>query len=70
MRAHVGDKIVTHGHKVGTSERVGHIVEVRGPSGEPPFLVEWDGTPGSHLFFPGSDAEIKPERTDSSPEGE
>ena len=70
MRAHVGDRIVAHSHKVGTTDRVGHIVGIRDPAGEPPFLVEWDDRPGSHLFFPGSDVEIKQEQTDISREGE
>ena len=33
------------------------MLEVRGPNGEPPYLVRWsDGHEG--LMFPGSDAHI------------
>ena len=58
MRAKVGDRLVIHGHKVGEHERTGRILEVRGSDGGPPFVVEWSGQPGGHLFFPGPDAEV------------
>ena len=58
MRAEVGDRLVIHGHKVGDHERTGRILEIRGNDGSPPFVVEWTGQPGDHLFFPGSDAEV------------
>jgi hypothetical protein len=62
MRANIGDRLVIRSRNVGTQERSGKIVEVRGADGSPPYLVEWDGgTQG--VFFPGSDATIE---TDAS----
>ena len=58
MQANSGDQIVVHGRKVGDSERTGVIIDVRGADGAPPYIVRWDGDPGEHLIFPGSDAVI------------
>ena len=63
MRAQAGDEIVAHGNKVGQADRVGRIVEVRGPDGSPPYVVEWTGSPGTHLYFPGGDAQVHPHTT-------
>lgn len=60
MRARSGDHILVHGRKVGDPERSGVIVDVRGDNGAPPYIVRWDGDPGEHLLFPGSDAIITP----------
>jgi hypothetical protein len=55
MQASVGDRIVIKGHKVGDADRDCEVLEVRGPTGGPPYLVRWEsGHEG--LFFPGSDA--------------
>jgi hypothetical protein len=59
MQASTGDRIVVKGHKIGVHERVGFIVEVRGADGAPPYVVEWSGHEGRHLYFPGSDAELE-----------
>ena len=58
MRAKVGDQITVRGRKVGDPSRHGQIVEVRGSSGAPPYLVRWDNEGGEHLVYPGSDALI------------
>jgi len=60
MKAQSGDQILIHGRKVGDPERSGVIIDVRGENGTPPFIVRWDGDPGEHLIFPGSDAVISP----------
>lgn len=65
MKAQPGDVVVVHGHKVGETDRVGRVVEVRGPKGDPPYLVEWEGSAHQHLYFPGDDAEVRP--SDSAP---
>ena len=59
MKAAVGDRIVVKGHRVGEPDRDAKILEVQGPDGEPPYLVEWadDGHVG--LYFPGSDAIVE-----------
>jgi hypothetical protein len=64
MQATTGDRIVVKGYKVGVHERVGFIVEVRGSDGGPPYVVEWTGHEGRHLYFPGSDAELEHEAGD------
>ena len=51
MKAHVGDELVVKGRNVGDPDRTGVIIEVRGESGGPPYLVRWsDGHESS--FFP------------------
>ena len=44
---------------MGQADRVGRIVEVRGPGGAPPYVVRFeDGHEG--LVFPGPDAVVEP----------
>lgn len=57
MHAHVGDRLVVEGGKVGTKIKEGEVIEVRGPDGTPPYVVKWsDGHEG--LTYPGPDAHI------------
>jgi hypothetical protein len=59
MRAQVGDRLRVHGKTVGCAEQCGEIVEVKGPEGEPPYMVRFtDGHTG--LVFPGPDAVVEP----------
>jgi hypothetical protein len=61
MEAMVGDQICIHGSIVGHADKHGEIVEVRGTSGEPPYLVRFaDGR--TSLIFPGPDAVIIPQQ--------
>ena len=58
MRATVGDRLHVHAAHVGEMDRTGEIIEVKGPSGTPPYLVRFaDGHQG--LVFPGPDAVIE-----------
>jgi hypothetical protein len=66
MKAHVGDRVVIKGHSVGEHQRTGRVLEVRGREGSGPYVVEWDGAEGEHLFFPGSDAEVINESREQS----
>ncbi len=59
MQAHVGDRVRVKGHHVGEPDRCAEVIEVRGPGGTPPWLVQWDGTDHPTLFFPGSDATLE-----------
>jgi hypothetical protein len=59
MRAHPGDEIVVHGHRVGEHERKGEILEVHGDDDGPPYLVRWDDDGHESLFFPGTDAVVE-----------
>jgi hypothetical protein len=57
MEAKVGDRLVIESNRVGQARKVAEVLEVRGPNGEPPYLVRWtDGHEG--LMFPGPDAHI------------
>ena len=57
MEAKVGDRLVIESNRVGQARKVGEGLEVRGPNGEPPYLVRWtDGHEG--LMFPGPDAHV------------
>ncbi|MDT0437233.1 DUF1918 domain-containing protein [Streptomyces sp. NPDC005840] len=58
MHAIVGDRLVQHGRVVGQPDRVGEIVEVLGPRGDPPYRVRFeDGR--EHVCSPGPDTEIR-----------
>ncbi len=59
MLANVGDRIVIKGHRVGEPERDCKVLEVHGPDGGPPYLVQWGDTGHQSLFFPGSDASVQ-----------
>jgi len=58
MRASVGDRLHVHAAHVGEVDRTGEIIEVKGDSGTPPYLVRFDdGHQG--LVFPGPDAVVE-----------
>ncbi len=58
MHATVGDRLHVHSRTVGTPDETSEIIEVRGPDGEPPYLVRHpDGHEG--LVFPGADATVE-----------
>ena len=56
MRASVGDRIVVHGHHIGEPDRDCKVLEVHGPDGGPPYVVQWEDVDHPTLFFPGPDA--------------
>ncbi|MHA7987578.1 DUF1918 domain-containing protein [Rathayibacter sp. CAU 1779] len=58
MRAEVGERIVIRGMTVETPDRHGEIVEVRGESGAPPYLVRFDDGHET-LVYPGADATVE-----------
>jgi hypothetical protein len=58
MKAHTGDRIVIAPRSVGGGVRDGEVLEVRGPHGDPPYLVRWSDTGHEVLYFPGGDAHI------------
>ncbi len=62
MRAKAGDRIVIKGHRVGQSDRLARILAVKGPHGEPPYLVQWADDGHEALVYPGSDAHIEHKR--------
>jgi hypothetical protein len=66
VRANVGDRLHVHSRTVGSPDETSEIIEVRGPDGEPPYLVRHsDGREG--LVFPGADATVEhPQSSGSS----
>ncbi|MFI6048396.1 DUF1918 domain-containing protein [Nocardia sp. NPDC051321] len=61
MYATVGDQIFLGDSSfTNPRERNGEIVEVRGPDGQPPYLVRFDDGHES-LITPGPDAAISPQ---------
>lgn len=60
MQAKVGDRIILAGEQVDRPTRVGEVVEVRGSSGQPPYVVRWsDGHEG--LLYPGPGSVLRVE---------
>ena len=59
MQAKVGDRIVIRGHHVGEPDRDCEILEVRGPDGQPPYVVRWGDSGHEGLYFPGPDAMVR-----------
>ena len=57
-RAHVGDLIVVHGHRLGQPTRSGEILEVLGAAEHEHYRVQWDDGHES-VFTLGSDAVIQ-----------
>ena len=57
-RAHVGDLIVVHGHRLGQPTRTGEILEVLGAAEHEHYRVQWDDGHES-VFTLGSDAVIQ-----------
>ena len=61
MYATVGDRVHIKGRNVGQPEHVGDILEVRGPEGEPPYVVRFSDGHES-LVYPGPDCMIEQRR--------
>jgi hypothetical protein len=59
MRAAAGDRIIVARPVLGQPVRDGKILEVHGPNGEPPYLVQWADTDRQSLYFPGSDSQVE-----------
>ena len=58
MRAHIGDRLCVHGRTVDRPDRMGEVVEVRGPDGQPPFLVRFV-VGQERLICQGPDCEVR-----------
>lgn len=58
MNTTVGERILIRGKTVESPDRHGEIVEVRGPDGQPPYLVRFDDGHET-LVYPGSDTIIE-----------
>jgi Domain of unknown function (DUF1918) len=60
MKAHVGDRLVLEGTRIGDQRRVGVITALRRPDGTPPYVVRWLDNDHEALVFPGPDARVEP----------
>jgi Domain of unknown function (DUF1918) len=58
MEAAQGDRIVVHGRTVGSTDRHGVILEVRGQGGTPPYLVRFDDGHET-IMYPGGDFAVE-----------
>jgi hypothetical protein len=54
VQARVGDRIVVHSTHQGEPERTGQVLEVRGQSGAPPYVVRWDPDGHTGVFHPAA----------------
>lgn len=63
MRAHVGDRLVVEGVRLGVPRRVGVIIGVRRPDGTPPYEVKWLDTGRESVVFPGAEAHVESSST-------
>jgi len=59
MMARQGDQMVVHSAVIGHPDRKGEILEVRGEHGGPPYIVRWDDSGHTTLFYPGTDCSIE-----------
>jgi hypothetical protein len=58
VEARVGDRIVVHSTHTGEPERTGEVLEVRGTSGGPPYLVKWSPDGHTALFYPAGACDV------------
>jgi hypothetical protein len=63
VEATVGDTIIVRSRHIGTGDRRGEVVELRGQGGAPPWLVRWAHDGREALYFPASDARVVPQGT-------
>jgi hypothetical protein len=57
MEAKEGDRIVIRGRTVGSPDRLGEVIGVRGADGSPPYVVRFDDGHES-VIQPGPDFEL------------
>ena len=58
MKVAPGDRIVLRSRFLVKPIRDGRVLEIRGPLGGPPYLVQWSDDDQPALFVPGSNAHI------------
>ena len=61
FRAHVGDRVLVEGHKLGVAARAGKILEVLGTPGAERYRIRWDDGRES-IYTLSSDTRIDPKR--------
>ena len=58
MQAEVGKWLVIRSSHLDVPVRVGRIVEISHPDGEPPYVVRWSDDEHTSVVFPGPDAVV------------
>jgi len=59
MQAAVGDRLMVRSVHIDGPVRDGEILEVHGPDGAPPYVVQWSDDGHTSLVFPGPDATVE-----------
>jgi hypothetical protein len=59
MNAQRGDRIILERSHLGEPQRVGIVIAVAHPDGEPPYEVRWLDDGRTSLIFPGAEARIE-----------
>ncbi|GLY08737.1 DUF1918 domain-containing protein [Actinoplanes sp. NBRC 101535] len=59
MKAHIGDRIVVEGTRLGQERRVGIVTTVEHEDGSPPYEVRWLSDGRTTLFFPGPETHVE-----------
>jgi hypothetical protein len=69
VQAEVGKYLVIRSSHLDVPVRVGRIVEISHPDGEPPYVVRWSDDDHTSVVFPGPDAVVmdEPPTTPVSP---
>ena len=60
MNAHIGDRLVLEGTRLGDGRRTAVITALRHGDGSPPYEVRWLDDGRNTLIFPGPQARIEP----------
>ena len=60
MKAHVGDRLVIEGIRLGLPRRVGVIIGLHHPDGTPPYDVRWLDSGRESIVYPGAEAHVEP----------
>ncbi|MFG1609706.1 DUF1918 domain-containing protein [Actinoplanes sp. NPDC049265] len=67
MIAHVGDRIVVEGTRLGEHRRVGLVTAIVRSDGTPPYRVRWLDDGRTTLIFPGPETHVEPPTPATSP---
>jgi hypothetical protein len=59
MQASVGDRVLIRSRYSGESDHHGEVIEVRGPHGEPPYVIRWEDGGREVILYPGSDTVVQ-----------
>jgi hypothetical protein len=58
MQAHIGDRLIVQGNRVGTGRRFGTVMDVLGDPARPRLRVRWDDNRET-VMFPDADTTVE-----------